>query len=202
MGGGGVARLILSCGGPRRCAAEQGFTLVETMIAMAVAIAVLLANVYLFNRAQKDLAQARAVTAATNLATSKIADFRAMTIDAVNATATINTGGALYVRRGCEYVTDGGEVFAMVHSAGVCRCKTNEYDSVGQTFACDGETDVRRTLFKRTWVVSAIDLEHATPPVADLVGDLAKIKVDVLWPSESAVQHRVTLTTFTTGAAP
>lgn len=52
------------------------------MIALAVAITVLLANIYLFNTSQKDFALAKNITEATNLATSRIADFRARVMDA------------------------------------------------------------------------------------------------------------------------
>ena len=46
--------------------------------------------------------------------------------------------------------------------------------------------DVPLTL---AWDVSYIDLDPANPPVADLVGDLVKIKVDVAW---TAGQQRTT----------
>lgn len=63
-------------------AAERGFTLIETMIAMSIAIIVLLANIYLFNTSQKNFALAKSITEATNLATSRIADFRPQVINA------------------------------------------------------------------------------------------------------------------------
>ena len=75
-------RRIAGSAGASAPAAEQGFTLVEVMIALAISIAVLFANIYLFNTAHKELARARSITAATNLATSKIADFRARVMDA------------------------------------------------------------------------------------------------------------------------
>ena len=70
--------------------AEQGFTLIETMIAMSIAIVVLLANIYLFNTAQRDFALAKSVTEATNLATNRIADFRAMSISRPTDSMDIN----------------------------------------------------------------------------------------------------------------
>lgn len=82
MGGGGVVRRILSSRTSLTRAAERGFTLIETMIAMSVAITVLLANIYLFNTSQKDFALAKTITEATNLATNRIADFRARVMDA------------------------------------------------------------------------------------------------------------------------
>ena len=82
MGGWGLVRRILSFRGGLPRAAEQGFTLVETMIAMSISIVVLLANIYLFNTAQKDFALAKSLTEATNLATNRIADFRTRVINA------------------------------------------------------------------------------------------------------------------------
>lgn len=49
---------------------------------MSIAIVVLLANIYLFNASQKNFARAKSVTEATNLATSRIADFRTRVINA------------------------------------------------------------------------------------------------------------------------
>lgn len=82
MGGRGVGWRILSFRGAAPGTSERGFTLVETMVAMSISMVVLLANIYLLNTAHKDFAQARAVTAATNLATGKIADLRARVMDA------------------------------------------------------------------------------------------------------------------------
>ena len=82
MGGGGLGRRMVSSASAPAQAAERGFTLIEVMIALAISIAVLFANIYLFNTAHKELARARSITAATNLATSKIADFRARVMDA------------------------------------------------------------------------------------------------------------------------
>lgn len=134
------------------------------MIAMSIAIVVLLANIYLFNTSQKNFALAKSVTEATNLATSRIADFRAMTIVEINAAAPTVTGGVLFERKGSDVVT------------------------------------VEGVPFTRTWVVSAIDLQQTSPPVADLVGDLVKIKIDVAWRLQNT-DHHVTMTTFSTGKA-
>ena len=66
------------------------------MVALSISIIVLLANIYLINTAHKNLARARSITAATNLATSRIADFRARVMDAppcfTAATTTANAG--------------------------------------------------------------------------------------------------------------
>lgn len=77
-----MGRLVLRSGGGRR-AAQQGFTLIEVMTAMVITITVMLANLYLFDTARKNLAQSRALTAATNLATNKIAELKAKDIAAI-----------------------------------------------------------------------------------------------------------------------
>lgn len=145
-----------------RGAPARGFTLIETMIAMTITIVVMLANLYLFNTAQKNLSQSRALTNATTLATDKIGEFRGMTIVQINNAAPNVTGGPLLVRQG------------------------------GDTPSVDG------IQFARNWTVSAIDLEHADPPVPDLVGDVLKVKLEVAW-TQASQDHRVTMTTFTTG---
>ena len=66
---------------------------------MAISIVVLLANIYLFNTAHRNLAHARSITDATNLATGKIADFRAMTIEEINLATTVNTAGRCWSAR-------------------------------------------------------------------------------------------------------
>jgi prepilin-type N-terminal cleavage/methylation domain-containing protein len=159
-----VGRRILSRGSGTPAAAAPGFTLIETMIAMAISIVVLLANLFLFTTAQKNLATSRALTDATNLATGKIAEFRTMTIAQINASAPTAQAAPnpLNARQGSDTVSSGG------------------------------------TTFSRTWLVSAIDLEHASPPVADMVGDLVKIRLDVTWTAANK-DHHVTMTTFTTG---
>lgn len=88
-------RLLRSGGAPR--AAEQGFTLIEVMAAMAITITVMLANLSLFNTARTNLSRGRAITLATNLATSKISDFKAMTI------AQITTGSDIPTADGIQF---------------------------------------------------------------------------------------------------
>jgi prepilin-type N-terminal cleavage/methylation domain-containing protein len=161
-------RRVLSPGGdsPRR--AERGFTMIEIVVAMAVTIVVMLANLYMFNTAQKDLAFGKSLTNATNLATGKIDDFKTQTIPQIKTAApdVQASPNPLDVRRGTDTVT---------------------LDGVAYT---------------RTWTVSDIDLENAAVnPVAELVGDLVKIKVDVAW-SAANKGHHVTMATFTTGKAP
>jgi prepilin-type N-terminal cleavage/methylation domain-containing protein len=180
MGGGGVDRRVLRSGGAPARAAERGFTLIEIMAAMAISIVALLANIYLINTANRDLALARSLTDATNLATTRIADFRAMTIADINATATPD-GGAnpLNVRRGSD----------------------TQCPDCPDANCSHADCSPSATRFNRSWIVSAIDLEHATPPVADLVGDLVKIDVAVDWTLRNK-PHHVALTSFTTGKAP
>jgi prepilin-type N-terminal cleavage/methylation domain-containing protein len=178
MGGWGLVRRILSRRRGHSRAAQRGFTFIEVMIALSISVVVLLANIYLFNTAHRDLALARSITEATNLATSKIADFRAMTIAQINAASPTVSGGAnpLGIRQGSDTLCPD--------------CP----DSACSSSDCSPAA-IRYT---RTWVVSAIDLELANPPVADLVGDLVKAKIDVTWTLRSK-DHRVSIATFTTG---
>lgn len=180
MGGGGVGRRILSIGGGISRAAAQGFTFIEVMIALSISVVVLLANIYLFNTAHRDLALARSITEATNLATSKIADFRAMTIVQINAAAPTVAGGAnpLGVRQGSDTLCP----------------ECPGFDCSG------GDCSPAAIRFTRTWIVSSIDLQNASPPVADLVGDLVKVKIDITWMLRNK-DHHVTLSSFTTGKA-
>jgi prepilin-type N-terminal cleavage/methylation domain-containing protein len=171
----------LSFGSALPRAAELGFTLIEVMVAMSISIVALLANIYLINTANRDLALARSLTDATNLATNRIADFRAMTVAEINASAPTVQGGAnpLNIRQGSDTKCPD--------------CPGSDCSSSNCSPAA--------TRFTRTWVVSAIDLQHANPPVADLVGDLVKVNVEVSWTLLSKV-HRVTMTSFATGKAP
>lgn len=189
MGGWGLGRRILGTPGGLSRFAEQGFTLIESMIALSIAIVVLLANIYLFNTSQKDFAMAKSVTEATNLASSKIADFRAMAISRAADSTDINrsspcvSGGPLNVRRGGEQLCTGCAVCSDQTICASDACLPPDFKS-----------------FITTWTVSDIDLQQTNPPVADLVGDLVKIKVDVFWMAANK-RHQVTMTTFTTGKA-
>jgi prepilin-type N-terminal cleavage/methylation domain-containing protein len=92
--------------------ADRGFTLVEVMISMAVTITVLLANLYIFNTVQKNLAFGRATTAATNLATDKIADFRGLTVAEIfTAAPTTVAASPLRIRTGFDQRTADGVLF-------------------------------------------------------------------------------------------
>lgn len=107
-----MGRPVLSRG---RDAARDagGFTLIEVMIAMAITIVVMLANLTLFNTAQRNLAHARALTEATNLASGRLADFRAMTIAQIEAAAPDldASPNPLRVRRGSDAATADGVPF-------------------------------------------------------------------------------------------
>ena len=176
-----MGRRILSSPGGLPRAAERGFTFIEVMIAMAVSIVVLLANIYLFNTAHKNLALARSITNATNLATGRIADFRAMTIADITAAApTVHASpNPLGIREGTDTQCPD--------------CPGSDCSSSD----CSSEA----TRYTRTWIVSAVDLENASPPVPDLVGDLVKITITVTWTLANK-GHQVTLSTFTAGKVP
>lgn len=71
--------------------------MIEVMAAMAITIIVMLANIYLFDIARKNLAQSKALTTATNLATSKIAELKAEEITAITSgSVTTPPGGTRF----------------------------------------------------------------------------------------------------------
>ncbi len=145
-------------------AAEGGFTLIEIMVAMAITIVMMLANLYLFSTAQKNLSFARSLTQATNLAGRRIDELKGMSIAQIEAAApTLRPSpNPLQVREGSDVV------------------------------AAEGMS------YTRTWVVSQVDLDHASPPVPDLAGDVVKIRLEVAW-RQANRDHQVTMTTFATG---
>jgi len=107
-----VGAVVLRERGPAGVA-PGGFTLIEVVIAMAIGLVVMLANLFLFGTASRDLAASRALTDATNLATGKIADFRAMSLPEIVAAAPSvdPSPNPLEVRRGTETVAAGGTTF-------------------------------------------------------------------------------------------
>ena len=62
---------------------EEGFTLVEVAVAMAIFLTVMLAVLAMFNSSHRLFAKSRLLTKATNLATDKMADFRLMDLAAI-----------------------------------------------------------------------------------------------------------------------
>jgi len=64
---------------------RRGFSLVEVLISMAITLTVTMAILGMFNHAYRLYARSQNLTVATNLATSKLADFRAMTVDVIKA---------------------------------------------------------------------------------------------------------------------
>lgn len=156
-----------------------GFTFIETMVAMAMAMIVLLANIFLINTAHRNMARAKVLTDATNLAADTLAALRTRTLAEVNAT------------------TDG------IASGFVVG--THVDDAVQEPLSpADAANLVRRqqvgtTVFTRTWTVSNVDSD--ADGVADLVGDIVKVRVDVAW-AAGGRDHHVTMATLTTGRAP
>jgi prepilin-type N-terminal cleavage/methylation domain-containing protein len=90
-----------------------GFTFVEVLIAMAITVAVMLANLALFDTAHRNLAYSRALTEATNLATNRIADFKTMAVaDILNAAPNVQASpNPLNVRWGSDTPTVDGVLF-------------------------------------------------------------------------------------------
>jgi type II secretory pathway pseudopilin PulG len=89
-------RLLTWPGSGRERSGETGFTLVEVMMSMVITMTVLLAILGMFNASFRIFAQNKRLTSATNLAYSKTADFKAMTIAQIqdqvpkNDTRTVN----------------------------------------------------------------------------------------------------------------
>lgn len=160
-------------------AAERGFTLVETMVALSISIVVLLANLFLFNTAQRNLALSRSVTNATNLATNTVAVLKSRTIAQISDTTDNVVSG----------LTTGTH--------------TDDQVAAPADPADPGDLEKRQmidgTTYSRTWRVSNIDIDGNGTP--DLVGDLVKISLVVTWTLASK-SHQVTMATFTTGRTP
>lgn len=195
MDGRDVGRRI---GGGRsrgRRASEQGFTFVEILVALSISVVALLANLFLVNNANQNLALARSLTDATNLATNKIASFNAKTITQITAESpTILTP--------CP--------------ANVSPLSTNplnRHSGWEYAWAADdaAHTGVR---FKVSWVMSSIDLDHHGTPAnecddspnmcSDLLDigscDVVNLDVEVTWTLANR-SHSVTMATFVTGIA-
>jgi len=89
-------RLLMLPPRPRIGRDETGFTLVEVMISMVITMTVLLAVLGMFNSSFRIFAQNKRLTSATNLAYSKMADFKTLTIAQIlsqnpkNDTRTVN----------------------------------------------------------------------------------------------------------------
>jgi prepilin-type N-terminal cleavage/methylation domain-containing protein len=126
---------VLSAAGAARARGQRGFTLIEVMAAMAITVVVMMANLSMFDTAQKRLAGGRALTKATNIATERINDFKTMTISQIFAAApTVVVAGPVRRYRG----SDSGQ------------------------FLGAGETG--DLVYTRTWDVSDVDYDHDGVP--------------------------------------
>lgn len=86
MGGRGMGQGFLTVARGRMEAIDRkGFSLIEVVIAMGVTLTVTMAILGMFNNAYRLYSRSQKLTVATNLATRKFADFRAMTVDAIKA---------------------------------------------------------------------------------------------------------------------
>jgi prepilin-type N-terminal cleavage/methylation domain-containing protein len=127
----------------------RGFSLIEVVISMAIGLTVTLAILGMFNHAYRIYAGNRRLTAATNLATGKLSDFKTMTVAAIKAESPKSE---TRVVGGTQYTLD--------------------------------------------WTVDDVDVDGDS--VLDLVGDLVRVKLDVIWTLPDGA-HRVSMTTMTTG---
>ncbi len=94
-------RLLRGGGGACDPAGEGGFTLVEALLSMAIASTVLMAVLTMFNTAFMTFGKSKGLTMATNLAYSKAADFKTMTLPEIVAQAP---GSQNYTVGGTQYL--------------------------------------------------------------------------------------------------
>jgi Tfp pilus assembly protein PilV len=70
---------------PWKLQGREGFSLLEAVIAMTITVIVMMAILGMFNQAYRLYAGSKRLTVATNLACSKLADFKAQTVDDIKA---------------------------------------------------------------------------------------------------------------------
>lgn len=139
-------------GRPRPAGAgEQGFTLVETLMAGLIGVIALTASLGVFNFAGRDFAYSRSLTEATNIATYTLSDFKTKTISEINATT--------------DLVANGMRIGTHAESTALGNCLPPD-EHYGLTFC-------------RTWEVWNVDVD--ADGTADMTGDLVKIKLTVNW---------------------
>lgn len=193
---------ILTAGNQCRGGAQHGFTLVETMIAMSISVIVVLANIYLFNTTHRDLSLARTVTQATNLATEKIAEFRAKTIAEIAAASSPISPPPCPSSARTNPLNRGQGSDTRCPECANDDCTASDCSSAA-------------TRFDRTWRVASVDLDHNstpdnecddTPDMCSSVSslgscDVVNVSVEVAWYLGNK-NHRVAMTTFVTGNTP
>lgn len=70
---------------PWKLRGREGFSLLEAVIAMTITVIVMMAILGMFNQAYRLYARNKRLTVATNLAYSKLADFKAKTVGDIKA---------------------------------------------------------------------------------------------------------------------
>ena len=80
-----------------------GFSLLEVLVAMTITVTVMLAILGMFDQAYRLYARNKRLTVATNLAATKLADFKAMTVGAIVAE---NPKTETIVREGIPYTVN------------------------------------------------------------------------------------------------
>lgn len=80
-----MAERLLTIEGSRRSREDGGFTLIEALISVGITMTVMLAILGMFTTALKVFDANRELTVGTNLANSKLADFKTMSIGAIKA---------------------------------------------------------------------------------------------------------------------
>jgi hypothetical protein len=209
-----MAKRILRTASGHLYLGEDGFTLTEVMTAMMISIIVMLANLAIFNVANRNFAYSRALTNATNHATDKInwCKTRLVTTQpCLNGTGSIDTSlvNLSFPASGSPCLTGGVvntaeypglEDQPLYLSAGIVNPSysytTGPASVVGLTQSDPSPTVIDGVSFNRSWVVSYADPNN--DGVFTMKSDVVKVKVTVTW-IQNGKSHQVQMATFTTG---
>jgi Tfp pilus assembly protein PilV len=182
-----MGQRILTGKAPRHGTGEQGFTLMEVLMAGVVGVIALTANLAMFNYASRDFSYSRSLTEATNIATNQFADFKTKTIAEINATATAaTTAEKTAIKADRPSITDAQITTLLV---GLRRATV----ALGN---CEPPADHYGYTFCPNWEVWKVDVDN--DGTADMDGQLVKIRLTVNWTIGSK-PHHVTMTGITMG---
>lgn len=209
-----MAKRILNDGAGCARLGVGGFTMIEIMTAAVISVMVMLANLAVFNTANKNFAYARALTNATNHATDKINRCKTSLITTqpcVNATSgSVDTSlvNVSYPASGTPCLA-GGQVNPeypgledqpLTLPSGAAN-PAYAYTSgpasiVGVTQTDTSPTVIDGVSFARSWVVSFADPNN--DGTFTMKSDVVKVKVTVSW-TQFGKRHQVQMSTFTAG---
>jgi Tfp pilus assembly protein PilV len=185
-----MGQRILTTGKSRRHGTgERGFTLVEVMMAGLVGVLALTANLVMFNYANRDFAYSRSLTEATNIATNQFSYFKTRTIAEINATvSTATTAEKTAIKADRTFITDA-------QIAGLLVGLHRETTTLGN---CEPPADHYGITFCKNWEVWNVDVDSPADNIADMAGDIIKIRLTVNWTIGNR-PHQITMTNMTTG---